>query len=84
MRWVLPSGKRSFNYATTYKSLEDIQKLLKKGKYLEIVDEFCHANEILWRGEIFIDKKGKRRRCGYFEFFFYLNDGADILYGYNS
>lgn len=71
-------------YITKYKEIKDVQKLLKKGKYFEIVDEFYHENEILWKGEIFIDKKQRRECCGYFEFHFYSSDNINLIYYYNK
>ena len=68
-------------YITKYKKLKDLKKLLDKGYYFTILNEYYVGNEVLWRGVIERTKKSKIESAGYFEFNF---DSESLLYYFNA
>lgn len=68
-------------YVTQYKSIKDIRKLLNKGYYFTIIDEYYQNDKILWKGEIESFKKNRIKNWGYFEFTFYSDN---LIYYYNE
>lgn len=68
-------------YITKYKKLKDLKKLLEKGYYFTILNEYYIGDNVLWRGVIERAKNGKIENAGYFEFNF---DSESLLYYFNT
>ena len=68
-------------YVTQDKSIKDIKKLLDKGYYFTIIDEYYQNGEIFWKGVIESFKKNRTKSWGCFEFIFYSDN---LIYYYND
>ena len=68
-------------YITRYKSVKDIRKMIKKGYYFTIINEYYQNGEIFWKGEVESIKNHKIKTYGCFEFIFYSDR---LLYCFNG
>ncbi len=85
--WISKEFRLKKGYMPVYISkcydIGSVQKEIKKGWRFEIVDEMYSNGKLLWRGEVFKNKDGKRKYLSRFELFINFEDGLDIIYQYN-
>ena len=65
-------------------SIENIQKKMSEKRLLfEIIEEYYSESRLLWKGNIFLMRRGRRKEKGHFELRCYFEDEMSITYSYN-
>lgn len=69
-------------YLTRYKTIEDIEKMLGKGKVFTVINEYYRKNKLLWKGVISVCQKKNLKNWGWFELSVTSNEQINLIYDY--